>query len=585
MGGRMQGLRAVASWGRVWWLVLVTLVGCSAAGPVAPVSGERSAPARSSSAAPKVLTIAQTANIKMYGPWEFSSTASGVAALAEIHTTGLVTYDASGNREGRLAARLPSFDDGTIAILPDGRMRTVWSLRPNVRWHDGVPFTADDAVFSWRIAVQPEILSSISPHIWGADSVEAPDAQTLVITYKTPYFRALDMDHRNFWMFPQHILGDAFAADKESFLGQPYFSSEYVNLGPFRLVDFGLGETQVFEAFDGYFLGQPKIQKVVIQTITDPNAMLAALKAGAVQLISEKTATPDQAVQLRDEWAQSGEGGLVFRQDNWAYISPQFDPHFARPAELSRDPRLRAGLLHAIDRDAIRDFVHPGFPDTSGDTFVKKNDSRSAQVGEPFARYTYDRTRAAQLFAEGGWVRNGDGPLVSADGRQVQIETRGGNQTWTKEVALIADFWRQVGIDAQELVPTPALSRDNEFSATFPGIVIRARGSADGMLVSFDGRLQATQQNRWQGANYAHYANPRLDSLINGLEATVDPKENGLVLRDVGQLFEADLPALPIYFRTAYAAMRKNVKALTDDYQGQVGDGDMARNAHRWEMD
>src|SRR5207244_817900 len=161
------------------------------------------------------------------------------------------------------------------------------------------------------------------------------------------------------------------------------------------------------------------------------------------------TASPEQAVQLRDEWARSGEGQLVFRQDNWAYISPQFDPQFARPPELSRDPRLRAGLLHAMDRDAIREFIHPGFPDTSGDTFVPVTDPRYAIVGQPFAHYRFDRARAAQLFAEGGWTRSGDGPLMGADGRQVQIETRGSNQTWDKEVALIADFWRQMGIDAQ----------------------------------------------------------------------------------------------------------------------------------------
>src|SRR5205809_1023026 len=67
--------------------------------------------------ASKTLTIAQTANIKTYGPWEFASTASGVAALAEIHTTGLATYDNSGTRIGRIAARLPSFEDGSITIL------------------------------------------------------------------------------------------------------------------------------------------------------------------------------------------------------------------------------------------------------------------------------------------------------------------------------------------------------------------------------------------------------------------------------------------------------------------------------------
>ncbi|MPZ13674.1 MAG: hypothetical protein GEU73_04505 [Chloroflexi bacterium] len=570
---------------RGWLLVLLTLVGCTPAAPSTPVVGDHSAAGGENGAAARTVIVAQTATSKLYGPWEFSSTASGVAALAEIHTTGLVTYDANGNREGRVAARIPSFDDGTVSILPDGRMRTVWSLRPNVRWHDGTPFTAEDVVFSWRVAIQPEILSSISPNIWQADIVEALDPHTVAITYKTPYFRALDLDHRNLWLFPEHILAEPFEGDKEAFLAIPYFTTEYVNLGPFRLVEFGLGEQQVFEAFDDYFLGRPKLHRLIIRTITDANTMLANLKAGEVHMISEKTISPEQAVTLRDEWAHTGEGQLVARQDNWAYIYVQFDPQFARPLELSRDPRLRAGLLQAIDRDAIREFTHPGFADTSGDTFVPTSDRRAPIVGEPFARYHYDPARAAQLFAEGGWSRAADGRLIGQDGLQVQIETRASNQTWAKEVALIADFWRQVGIDAKELVPSPALSRDSEWTATVPGVAIRARAAADQMLVSFDSRLQATEQNRWQGANYAHYASPRLDALIDRLKSTVDVRENGMVLRDAGELLAADLPALPIYFRTAFAAVRQGVKALTDDYTGIVGHGDMARNAHLWEIE
>jgi peptide/nickel transport system substrate-binding protein len=584
---RHEGRASVASrrrLGPAWCLLLAALIGCTPVRPAPQGIDERAAPAHEASGATKTLSIAQTVPIKGYGPWEFSSTGGGAAALAEIHTTGLVTQDAEGKREGRIAAKIPSLDDDSITVLPDGRMRTVWALRPDVRWQDGAPFTAEDVVFSWRVATHPELLSSISPYIWGADQVETAGPYTAVITYKTPFFRALDLDHRNFWLFPKHLLGDAFEGDKEAFRALPYFTSEYVNLGPFRLVDFGLGEQQVFEAFAGYFLGQPRVQRIVIHTITDQNAMIASLKTGTIDMISEKTLGSDQAVQLRDEWALSGEGRLYYRQDNWLYVTFQFDPQWARPIELSRDPRLRAALLHAIDRDAIREFALPGFPDTQGDTFVPRSDPRAAFAGEPFARYRYDRNRAAQLFAEAGWTRSGGGPLVGSDSRPVQIETRGMNQTWTKEVALIADFWRQMGIDAPELIPSPARSRDNEFSATFPGVMVRARGSGDGILVSFDSRLQATQQTRWNGANYAHYASPRLDTLIDRLERAIDVRESGTVLREIGELLASDLPAIPIYFRTAFAATRKGVTALTDDYHGIVEAGDMARNAYRWEI-
>ncbi|MBM2812951.1 MAG: hypothetical protein HW416_3710, partial [Chloroflexi bacterium] len=55
----------------------------------------------------------------MLGVWEFSNTNGGGASLAEVHTTGLVTFDGAGNLTGRIASGLPSFDDGSIVVLPD----------------------------------------------------------------------------------------------------------------------------------------------------------------------------------------------------------------------------------------------------------------------------------------------------------------------------------------------------------------------------------------------------------------------------------------------------------------------------------
>src|SRR4051812_13820502 len=184
----------------------------------------------------KTITIAQLNTIKSYGPWEFSSTAGGGASLAEIHTVGLTSEDRAGNFEARLAERLPSLDNGTMVVLPDGRMQTTWTLRSDVRWHDGVPFTAEDVVFSWEVAREPELASSITTTYREIESVEATSPTTVVFTWKTTSYRAVDLSHRNLWPFPKHLLEEAFAGDKQAFLASPYFTTSYVNLGPFRLV-------------------------------------------------------------------------------------------------------------------------------------------------------------------------------------------------------------------------------------------------------------------------------------------------------------------------------------------------------------
>jgi ABC-type transport system substrate-binding protein len=187
-----------------------------------------------------------------------------------------------------------------------------------------------------------------------------------------------------------------------------------------------------------------------------------------------------------------------------------------------------------------------------------------------------------QELEDGGWRRASDGRLLNASGQQVQIELRG-NEPDEKELAFVAAGWRQLGLDVTEYIPPSALARDNEFKSKFPGLETRARSTGDEIFVSFDGRLGPSPANRWRGANTAHYANPSLDRLIDKLESTIDEREQGLVLREMGELMASDLPALPAYVRSIFAAVRTGVRALDDYAFGQTGT--FARQAHPWDRD
>ncbi|MBM2811379.1 MAG: hypothetical protein HW416_2138 [Chloroflexi bacterium] len=564
------------------WLTLFMLVGCAPAGPDVAPSGRSEPVGAASPQAFKTITIAQLSAVKAFSSDEFSNTSGGGASLSQIHINGLV---ANGS-EPRIASKLPSFEDGSIVMLPDGQMRTVWKLRPEVTWHDGQPFTADDVVFSWQVAVDPLIPSSgsVKQVANSIERVEALDRGTASITWKNSYFHALELGYRELWPLPRHVLGTAFQGDKEEFLNLAYWSVEYMHLGPFRLVDFGLGERLIFERYDAYFLGQPKVDRIIVQTIPDPNVMLANLKSGAIDIATEKTLPLDVFVQLRNEWRQSDAGVLVERQDNWRYIWFQFDPQWARPIELSQDVRVRRGLLYGLDRDALRDFLLPGFADSSGDSFMPSNDPRAEIVGQPYARYHYDPARAAQELADAGWRRAADGRALNATGDQVQFEVRG-DPVDSKETALIADNWRRLGIDITETISPVSLARNAEYKSKFPGAEPRARSTGDQIFASFDSREHSIPQNRWTGTNSGHYSNLALDQLIDRLYRTVDEREQGQVLREMGELMAADLPAIPMYYRTLFAAVGKSIRGLSNDYASTRETGGMVRNSHLWDRD
>jgi ABC-type transport system substrate-binding protein len=129
--------------------------------------------------------------VPAFGIVTFGTPAGGWASLTEVHTDGLVTGDDNSRTPvGRLAERVPSLDDGSITLQPDGTMRVVFSLRRGVTWHDGTPFTADDMVFSYLLGGPngiPQYLNGALPFV---SSMEATDPNTLAITYKAPYFQA-----------------------------------------------------------------------------------------------------------------------------------------------------------------------------------------------------------------------------------------------------------------------------------------------------------------------------------------------------------------------------------------------------------
>ena len=274
---------------------------------------------------------------------------------------------------------------------------------------------------------------------------------------------------------------------------------------------------------------------------------------------SEKTLPGDLAVELRDEWRESGEANLLSRQDNWLYGYLQFDPQWAAPPELARDVRIRRGLIYALDREAIREVTVPGFPDTDGDTFVPRSDPRLAIVGAPFARYRHDPARAVSELAGAGWRRASDGRLINAEGRQVQIEVRGAVATWSKEVAVIADYWRRLGIDVSEVIPSAALARDRDWQSTFPGVTVRARGQAEEVFVVFDGRLHATPQNRWQGANYGHYTNTRLDELFPQGRSTADLTQRKKIYTEAATIMNDELPWIYLWSPNSIFALSKKL--------------------------
>jgi peptide/nickel transport system substrate-binding protein len=570
-------------------VLLLTLVACtpgvgpSRGGPAAPAAPIAPTIGAADVGIKKTIVIGITSPIKSFEPTR-TGAAGGTFTLFDLFNNPLFEPDAHGAPQPRLLTKVPSLDDGTIKLLDDGRMQTTWDLRPDVTWQDGAPFTSADLAFTLRVYQDRGVGLQGSAPVSYMQSIATPDPRTAIVTWTAPFYKADQLGLREFWPFPQHLLGDALEADKAAFGNLPYWTNGFVGTGPYRLIDYGLGENLVLNRVDDYFLGRPPISTIEIHDVPDTNALFASFLSGAVDMVSEGALPQDLMLRLRAQWSASGEGSVVTGPGSLRSYILQLNPQYSDPPEIASDVRIRQGLFTAIDRVTLREAIMPGVPNTSADSLIPESDPRIAIVGKPFAVYAFDPTRAAQLLADAGWHRSGGGPLLNQAGAPVRLEVRS-QAAQAKERSIAAQNWRDLGIDVTENELSATLSTDPQTSATFPGLDYRASANLETVLGRLQSSVIPTPEKRWVGDNTGAYRSPALDRLTQSMYGSVDPQAQVRMLKQIGETLAADLPTIPTHFTISMAGVRSGVHALTDNYVGTSVFGGMSRNAHLWNRD
>jgi peptide/nickel transport system substrate-binding protein len=563
------------------------LVGCTAQAPAATRPAQESG-ASTSAAAPvrKVLTLAISTPPSAFGlmaPNSFPS--GGWSQITELHSDGLITAAPnSRDRIGRLSENVPTLDDGTISMLPDGKMRLLFHLRKGVTWQDGAPFTSQDMILAYKLGGPGGIPSGFNEPMRRFDSVEAPDDSTLVVTYKAPYFMAIDLGPHAFWPLPRHILGAAYDRYVESksldeIMVMPYWSSEYVHLGPFRLTSFDPGQRLTFEAYDRYFLGRPKIDVIQLQVIGDQNTILSNLLAGTVQVAPASSLVAEAGAEAKRLWDASGQGKVHVKDSSLRLFEPQHNPAY-QMEQTALDPRVRKAIMHALDRAEMAGVLN-GSRESVAWSILGEDEKLYAGAKDGLREYVYDPARARALLVDVGWRAAVDGSLRhSSDGRPFRTQVLG-TPGRDEEMHINASYIRALGIDVEENMVPPARFNDRETRAQFPGWA-----TTGGSLTKMMSDRGAGPQTNWIG-NQNGYDNPAARRLVDALETTIVEREQLAATKAISDFVAAELPALPIFFLVQYTAAHKSVKAF-DDMAGSDGSerqyGGYTRNAYLWDL-
>ncbi len=551
-------------WGSFpWQLVFVAALICACASQSAPAPGPAGDSATTST--PKVVRVAMD-----YEPKDFLLPArrgtSGGEVLA-IADAQLTVFDGQGNLVSRLAAEVPTIENGTWRVAPDGTMEVTWKLRPGVKWHDGQPLTSDDFLLGWEYLLHPGALITRRGWAAGADRVEASDPGTIVVSFKrVDVFAAESYAGGQVVLrpMPRHILGAAFAAgDIDVFHANAHWKDSYVGLGPYKLVKRELGSHIEFARFDEYFLGRPPLDRLITRFYFDSGTLLAAVLAGEVDVYGGASISVAEALELQRRWAGTGNQVLAGPEGSLQSLAPQFRPEVVSLRALLDRP-VRQALYRALDREGAAQVATLGLGPIA-DSWVPPDDPRRQlpAMRDAITQYPFDLGRAQRELEDLGWRKGADGILVNQAGERFEFEIRLKPESYAPgQLAVFADTYKKIGVSIIQTIKTPQQVTDREFTSLYPGMRAPANSYTGYETALFHSGSIAGPANRYNGQNRTGYVNPEMDALLERQTITIAPAQRIAIQTEIARIGTTDLPVLPVYWEVhvvVASARLKNV--------------------------
>jgi peptide/nickel transport system substrate-binding protein len=535
--------------------------------PSAPSAGGGSQPSQPQARAPKVLTVAAAREPTTFEGYTEQGIQGGAGIAMDIAHNLLVVRNDKNVYVPQLAVEQLSVEKGTWRLNPDGSMDTTWKIHPNVKWHDGTPFTSADLLFTFQIAKDPDLPVPNAASLRQMESATAPDAQTLIIHWPRTYVRAdeaLGLIPR-----PKHLLEDLYRNDRNAFVNSPYFSTEFLGLGPYRLTKWEPGSHLEFTAFNDYFRGRPPLDTVVVRYIADPNTMVANILSGTVDVIVPPSTDVEGAAEVQRRWQGTPNKVHFNVTGDIRRMQLQVQPEFAQPRGVMTNRAFRQGLMHAIDRQAIAEAMTQGRSPIA-DSWMPPNEGLRPHVENAIPQYPYDPTRALARLEEAGWVRGSDGVLANR-----QTGERFSAELWTspgtgveKESYIIADGVKVVGMQLGVYVIPPARAQDRELQAKVPFAIL----SDPRWELLWEELLHSsgipTEANRWSGRNRGGYNNPAYDAIVDRLKVTIEPSQRIELHRQLLQEGMGDVATIPLYWVVDPVFIREGVNGILEGSRG-----------------
>jgi peptide/nickel transport system substrate-binding protein len=489
----------------------------------------------------------------------------------------LAAWDADGDLKPVLAAEIPSRENGG---LPADGLSVIWKLKRDVKWHDGRPFTADDLVFNWEYASDPDT-AAVTIGSYKDVKVQKVDDHTAIVRFAkpTPFWADAFVGTRGM-IIPEHLFADYKGAKSR----EAPANLTPIGTGPYRFVEFKPGDLVKGELNPEYHVAnQPFFDAIEMKGGGDAvSAARAVIQTGEydyawnMQVEDEILQRLEKGGKGRVEIMQGGniEHIQLNSTEPWTEVDGERSSIKTKHPLLS-DPAVRRALGMLVDRKSVEDHIYGRTGIATANFLNNPERFRSKTM-----KFEFNIDKASQLLEDAGWKKGPDG-IRAKDGKKLKFVYQTSiNAPRQKNQAIVKQACQKAGIDVElkSVVASVFFSSDvanpDTYSHFYCDIQMytttMTQPDPEVFMNQFTSWEVATKENKWQGRNVTRWQNEDYDKTFRAVEGELDPVKRAALFIRLNDLVCGDQAVIPVVYRPRVAAISNKLHASLSGWDNDL---------------
>ncbi|GAC1428550.1 MAG: ABC transporter substrate-binding protein [Ktedonobacteraceae bacterium] len=410
-----------------------------------------------------------------------------------------------------------------------------FNLRPGVKWTDGQAFTSDDVVFTLNTIKQYP--AADAGGIWQyINTVAAPDANTVTITFKKAYTPILWYLGGQVWILPKHLWTDAGDPTK-------YTNTKPVGTGPFMLKSFSPQLLDYVKNPNYWQPGKPEVAELKYPSYNSNTGAELVLSQGQLDWTGLFTPNIQKTYVNRDP--AHNHYWFPARNVVMLYLNTAKAP-FNKLA-------VRQAISSALDREQMYKVAESGYEPVSSPTALVLPANKSFLSPDyANAAFSVDTTKSTQLLESVGFKKGSDGIYADASGKKLSfnINVVNGWTDWVTNCQIMADNLKKIGIDAK----VNAVSFNAYYSAMQQGsfdTVISWTNAGPTPYFLYNSMLNSNNTKpvgQTAISNWERWNDPATDALLNQYATSTDQSVQQQAIAGIQKIMVEQVPSIPLVY-------------------------------------